>query len=79
MYAIVSPTSSKHSAASCIACASGQIERGGGRETYDALAITRQSLVPFSLALLLLFDLLLLQILGFVGAVFGVYGASSMC
>lgn len=36
--------------------------------TYSALAITRQTLVPLALALLLLFQLLLLQLLGFFGA-----------
>lgn len=36
-------------------------------ETYRALAVTGKALVPLSLAFLLLFELLLLELLGFFG------------
>ena len=36
--------------------------------TYSALAVTSETLVPFSLALLLLLQLLLLELLGFFGS-----------
>ena len=45
-------------------------ERERKNNTYNALAVTCDSLVPFALAVFLLLDLLVLDLLGFVGASF---------
>jgi hypothetical protein len=45
----------------------------GSLLTYNALAVTRQLLLPVSLAILLLLDLLLLLLLDFLAAALAVY------
>jgi hypothetical protein len=42
--------------------------RGRRIRTYSTLAVTSETLVPFSLAILLLLQLLLLELLGFFGS-----------